>query len=55
LATEKLAALPKPPTATSPIGPDRVFTGAVPPMDAAKQEALFQDFLAWQRKQGKSQ
>jgi len=24
-------------------------------MDAAKQEALFQDFLAWQKKQGRSQ
>jgi len=55
VATEKLAAMPKPPTASSPSGPDRVSTGAVLPMDAAKQEALFQDFLAWQRKQGKSQ
>jgi hypothetical protein len=55
LATEKLAAMPRPPTANSPTGPDRVSSSAVPPMDAAKQEALFQDFLTWQRKQGKGQ
>jgi SAM-dependent methyltransferase len=52
LATEKLAEMPKPPTANSPAGPDRVSTGSVPPMEPAKQEALFQDYLAWQRKQG---
>jgi TRAP-type uncharacterized transport system substrate-binding protein len=56
-ATAKLATMPKPavmsgPEAKSAAGGSAVRDSA---RDPAKQEALFQEFLAWQRRQGKSQ
>lgn len=55
LAAEKLAAMPKPPAASTLGGADRVSSGSVTPTDHSKQEVLFQDFLAWQKRQRGSQ
>ena len=55
LAAEKLATMPKPPAANAVGGTDRVSSGSVTPTGPSKQEVLFQDFLAWQKRQHRSQ
>jgi len=56
-ATAKLATMPKPAVMSGPETKSAAGGSAVrdPARDPAKQEALFQEFLAWQRRQGKSQ
>jgi hypothetical protein len=53
VAEDKIAAMPKPSMVT-PERANRVSTEATPPRDSAKQEALFEEFLSWQKKLGKS-
>jgi TRAP-type uncharacterized transport system substrate-binding protein len=55
LATDKLAAMPKSSAINDTEIANRAPTGAITPLDPSRQEALFRDFLAWQKKQGKSQ
>jgi TRAP-type uncharacterized transport system substrate-binding protein len=55
LATDKLAAMPKSSAVNDTEIANRAPTGAITPLDTSRQEALFRDFLAWQKKQGKSQ
>jgi TRAP-type uncharacterized transport system substrate-binding protein len=55
LATDKLAAMPKSSAVNDTEIANRAPTGAITPLDPSRQEALFRDFLAWQKKQGKSQ
>ena len=55
LAADKLGTIPKASAGNEAQVVNRTPSGAITPLDASRQEALFRDFLASQKKQGKNQ